>query len=52
MNNTQIKEYDPLSFLEELEDEFILDMIKTGDIHEFCYSLTLDLNMEDTKIDC
>lgn len=52
MDNPQIIEYSPLILLEEIDDGFLLDMIKTGDIHNFCFSLTLDLNLRDSKPDC
>ena len=52
MDNPQIIEYNPLALLEEIDDDFLLNMIETGNIHNFCFSLTLDLNLKDNKPDC
>lgn len=45
-------EYNPLSLLHELDDEILLNMIKSGDMEDFCMSLTLDLNQIVKKSEC
>lgn len=49
---TKIIEYNPISLLHELSDEMLIGMIESGDMNEFCMSLTLDLNQVDKKIEC
>jgi len=45
-------EYNPLSLLHKLDDEILLDMVKSGDMEDFCMSLTLDLNQIEKNPEC
>lgn len=49
---TQIIKYNPLSLLEELSDEQLLEIKYSGQLNTFCYGLTLDLMSPPEKADC
>lgn len=52
MEKENIIEYSPIKFLNNLDDQTLIDMKNFGELDNFCIGLTIDLNSHPLKLNC